>query len=34
MHIKKAWNLRFHWYFEVFDYLYTPITTYESTLNA
>ena len=32
MHIKRAWNfLVFIGTFEVFDYLYTPITTYKST---
>ena len=34
MHIKRAWNLRFHRYFEVFDYLPIPITTYKPTRNA
>ncbi len=35
MHIKRAWHLLvFIGTFEVFDYLYTPITTYKSTLNT
>ena len=31
MHIKIAWPFRFHRYFEVFDYLYLPITTFRPT---